>query len=42
MNFVYNFNSHIIKGGPIFEKIMKRYTIFSVQIINYQIDQKQK
>ena len=22
-------------SGPIFEKIMKRYPIFSVQIINY-------
>ena len=29
-------------SGPIFEKIMKRYPIFSVQIIDYQIDQKQK
>ena len=29
-------------SGPIFEKIMKRYPIFSVQIINYQIDQKYK
>ena len=29
-------------SGPIFEKIMKRYSIFSVQIIDYQIDQKQK
>ena len=29
-------------SGPIFEKIMKRYPIFSVQIINYQIDQKHK
>ena len=27
-------------SGPIFEKFMKRYPIFSVQIINYQIDQK--
>ena len=26
-------------SGQIFEKIMKRYPIFSVQIINYQIDQ---
>ena len=26
-------------SGPIFEKIMKRYPIFSEQIINYQIDQ---
>ena len=26
-------------SGPIFEKIMKRYIIFSVQIINNQIDQ---
>ena len=25
--------------GPIFEEIMKRYAIFSVQIINFQIDQ---
>ena len=29
-------------SGPIFEKIMKRYPIFSMQIINYQIDQKYK
>ena len=29
-------------SGQIFEKIMKRYPIFSVQIINYQIDQKHK
>ena len=29
-------------SGPIFEKIMKRNPIFSVQIINYQIDQKHK
>ena len=29
-------------SGPIFEKIMKRYPIFCVQIINYQIDQKLK
>ena len=29
-------------SGPIFEKIMKRYPIFSVQIINYQNDQKYK
>ena len=29
-------------SGPIFKKIMKRYPIFSVQIINYQIDQKHK
>ena len=29
-------------SGPIFEKIMKRYPIFSVQIINYQINQKHK
>ena len=29
-------------AGPIFEKIMKRYPIFSVQIISYQIDQKHK
>ena len=29
-------------SGPIFEKIMKRYHIFSVQIINYQIDQVHK
>ena len=29
-------------SGPIFEKNMKRYPIFSVQIINYQIDQKYK
>ena len=29
-------------SGPIFENIMKRYPIFSVQIINYQIDQKHK
>ena len=29
-------------SGPIFEKIIKRYPIFSVQIINYQIDQKHK
>ena len=29
-------------SGPIFEKIMKRYPIFSVQIIYYQIDQKYK
>ena len=26
-------------SGLIFEKIVKRYHIFSVQIINYQIDQ---
>ena len=25
-------------SGPIFEKIMKRYPIFSLQMINYQID----
>ena len=25
-------------SGPIFEKNMKRYPIFSLQIINYQID----
>ena len=25
-------------SGPIFVKIMKRYPIFSLQIINYQID----
>ena len=25
-------------SGQIFEKIMKRYPIFSLQIINYQID----
>ena len=29
-------------SGPIFEKIIKRYPIFSVQIINYQIDQMHK
>ena len=29
-------------SGPIFEKIMKRYPIFSVQIINHQIDQMHK
>ena len=29
-------------SGPIFEKNMKRYPIFSVEIINYQIDQKHK
>ena len=29
-------------SGQIFVKIMKRYPIFSVQIINYQIDQKHK
>ena len=29
-------------SGPIFEKNMKRYPIFSVQIINYQIAQKHK
>ena len=29
-------------SGPIFEKIMKRYPIFSVQIINYQRVQKHK
>ena len=29
-------------SGPIFKKIMKRYPIFSEQIINYQIDQKHK
>ena len=29
-------------SGPIFEKIMKRYPIFSLQIINYQIDLKHK
>ena len=27
-------------SGPIFEKIMKRYPIFSVQNIDHQIDQK--
>ena len=29
-------------SAPIIEKIMKRYPIFSVQIIYYQIDQMQK
>ena len=29
-------------SGPIFKKIMKRYPIFSVQIIKYQIDQMHK
>ena len=29
-------------SGLIFEKIMKRYPIFSVHIINYQIDQMHK
>ena len=29
-------------SGPIFEKIIKRYPIFPVQIIKYQIDQKHK
>ena len=29
-------------SGPIFEKNMKRYNIFSVQIIKYQIDQMHK
>ena len=29
-------------SAPIFETIMKRYPIFSVQIINYQIDQMHK
>ena len=29
-------------SGPIFEKIMTRYPIFYVQIINYQIDQMHK
>ena len=29
-------------SGPIFEKIMKRYPIFSLQIIYYQIDQMHK
>ena len=29
-------------SGQIFEKNMKRYPIFSLQIINYQIDQKHK
>ena len=48
-NNALTFNSNIksaIKvaytSGPIFEKIMKRYPIFSMQIINYQIDQKYK
>ena len=47
INKVIRWNSEqVIKvaytSGPIFEKIMKRYPIFSVQIINYQIDQKYK
>ena len=29
-------------SGPIFEKIIKRYPIFSLQINHYQIDQKHK
>ena len=29
-------------SGPIFENIMKLYSIFSVQIIYYQIDQMHK
>ena len=29
-------------SGPIFEKIIKRYPIFSLQINYYQIDQKHK
>ena len=29
-------------SGPIFEKNMKRYPLFSLQIINYQIDLMQK
>ena len=29
-------------SGPFFEKIMKRYPIFSLQINYYQIDQKHK
>ena len=29
-------------SGPIFEIIMKRYPIFSVQKIDHQIDQKHK
>ena len=29
-------------SAPIFETIMKRFPIFSVQIINYQIDQMHK
>ena len=29
-------------SGPFFEKIMKRYPIFSLQINNYQIDQRHK
>ena len=28
--------------GPFFEKIMKRYPIFSLQINNHQIDQRHK
>ena len=40
------FNINLFKvaytSGQIFEKIMKRYPIFSVQIINYQIVQKHK
>ena len=38
-----NYHQAVIKlactSGPIFKKIMKRHPIFSVQIINYQIDQ---
>ena len=29
-------------SGPIFEKNMKRYPIFSIQKIDHQIDQKHK
>ena len=41
-----SFQEYVFKvactSAPFFEKIMKRYPIFSVQIINYQIDQMHK
>ena len=40
--FYLNYVKVAYTSGQIFEKIMKRYPIFIVQIINYQIDQKHK
>ena len=42
LNSAYMYVKVAYTSGPIFEKIMKRYPILSVQIINYQMDQKHK
>ena len=34
---IVEFDCYLLQSRPIFEKIMKRYPIFSVQIIYYHI-----